>query len=218
MKNIIRLFSYFLPVRLKNYSSVINGSLEINLVDGKKVLDTEVSNYSYGSLQKILRRGLLEIKLNGIQNILLLGLGGGSVIQTLREELDCKAAITAVDIDPEIIRIAKDDFNINRFSNVVIIQMDAAEYIASSAEMFDLIIVDIFIGKSVPEIFTKSAFTENLASALNRNGQVIYNVMKETMPSESLNNIKKSFLQNALNVKIIQNVDRTNSLIIAKKL
>lgn len=48
-----KIFSYFYPIRLKLLESAINGPIEINLVDGRKTLDTKSSNYSYGSLQLI---------------------------------------------------------------------------------------------------------------------------------------------------------------------
>lgn len=213
-----RLLSYIWPVRLKNYPSRINGPLEINLINGKKTLDTGVSNYSYGSLQKILHQGLTKIGLNKkIEKILLLGLGGGSVIQTIREEFDCNAVITAVEIDAEIIKIANDEFHINRFDNVLIIHADAAEYISNAKEKFDLIIVDVFIGNLVPEVFTKSKFINHLIGNLNANGRIIFNTMIETMPLEALANIKETFLKNNLNVEVIEKVEITNNLIIAIK-
>jgi spermidine synthase len=213
-----RLLSYIWPVRLKNYPSRINGRLEINLINGRKTLDSGLSNYSYGSLQRILHKGLTEIGLdNKIKNILLLGLGGGSVIETIREEFDCKAAIEAVDIDPEIITIAKDEFQINRFNNVLIMMADAAEYVAKSKEAFDLIIVDLFIGNTVPEVFTKSEFINHLIRHLKANGRIIYNSMIDTMPSESLASIKETFIKSGLNVKVIEKVEVTNNLIIAGK-
>ena len=54
-----RIFSYIFPFRLNNYTSKINGLLEINLINGRKTLDTHRSNYSYGSLQKILHKGVI---------------------------------------------------------------------------------------------------------------------------------------------------------------
>lgn len=57
-------------------------------VNGKKVLDTENANYSYGSLQKILEIGLTKVNLKNVENLLLLGMGGGSIIHSLRNTFE----------------------------------------------------------------------------------------------------------------------------------
>ena len=45
-----KILSYIFPLRLKNYSSEINGQLEINVIHGRKTLDNATCNLSYGSL------------------------------------------------------------------------------------------------------------------------------------------------------------------------
>jgi hypothetical protein len=74
-----KLFSYLWP-STRRFSSEINGILEVTYINGKKVLDTKNANYSYGSLQKILEIGLTKVDLNKVDNLLLLGMGGGSMI------------------------------------------------------------------------------------------------------------------------------------------
>lgn len=213
-----QLFSYLYPFRLKNYTSSINGTLEINLVDGKKMLDTSVSNFSYGSLQKILHTGLKKMNFDkNTKQILLLGLGGGCVIETIREKFKSDAPIIAIEIDPKIITIAKNDFNITRFKNVQIIQADAADYIKTSTKKFDLIIVDIFIGNEVPKLFTEDDFLHGAANLLNNQGKIMFNVMRETMPADIYHHIKNEFLKIGLKVTILEKVEGSNDLIIAEK-
>ncbi len=53
-----------------------------------KVLSSSHANYSYGALQRVLEYGLKQIDMRDVKNILLLGLGGGSVIETLRRDLE----------------------------------------------------------------------------------------------------------------------------------
>lgn len=211
-----KIFSYFYPIRLKLLESAINGPIEINLVDGRKTLDTKSSNYSYGSLQLILHHGLEKIGLsNQTHKILLLGLGGGSVIQTIREDFKCHAYIEAVEIDPVIIEMAVHDFEINRFENLKIIQADAYEHLINSRDLFDLIIVDLFIIDTIPTIFTTPAYLESLKNHLIPKGKIIYNTMKRTMTSTKLNQIKETFeAGNTGMVKILKNVEGTNHVII----
>ena len=212
-----KLFSHILPFSLKKYNSKINGLLEINYNAGKKVLDTNNSNYSYGSLQTILHKGLEEIKFNDdTKNILVLGLGGGSIIETIRDHFKSKAFIELVDIDDTIITIAKEEFEIERFNNINIICDDAADYIKKCSKTFDLIIVDIFIGATIPEIFTETKFLINLVNHLNPSGKIIYNTMRQTMPAETLNGIKKTFYEKDLKIKVLEKVEGSNDLVIAE--
>lgn len=54
-------------------------------MNGKLVLDSKNTNYSYRNLQRILRTGLKNIgfkKINKMSQILVLGVAGGSVIKT----------------------------------------------------------------------------------------------------------------------------------------
>jgi tRNA A58 N-methylase Trm61 len=78
-------------------------------MNGKKVLDSQNPNYPYGSLQKLLSYGLSQLDISVNSEILLLGLGGGSIIQTLRNTFDHHGKITAVEIDEVVIEIAKND-------------------------------------------------------------------------------------------------------------
>jgi spermidine synthase len=211
-----KLFSHILPLGHKKFPSKISGMLEINYVDGKKVLDTANSNYSYGTLQKILHRGLEEIKFDSsFKTILVLGLGGGSIIETIREKFKSKAFIELVDIDDAVISIAKDEFEIERFNNINIICDDAADYIKKTTKKFDLIIIDIFIIATVPEIFTQTEFLTNVISRLNANGKIIFNTMPELMSKENYDRIPFTFFENDLKVRVIKDIQYSNDLIIA---
>ena len=188
--------SYLLPQRLKNYTSKINGELSINLVNGKKTLDTVRSNYSYGSLQQILHIGLYESGFpKNVNSVLVLGMGAGSIAQTIREHFKSSAFIELVDVDAEIIAIAKDEFEINKFSNINIVCDDALQYLQTASGKFDLIVVDIFIIDTVPDKFTQPEFITALSDHLNSKGKIIYNSIRKTMPRELFNGIKNSFLE-----------------------
>lgn len=214
-----RILSYIYPVQLKKVNSPINGQIEVNLVDGKKLLDTQNSNFSYGSLQKILHYGLKKVDFNkDIKRILVLGLGGGSIIQTIREEFKSNAYIEAVEIDPIIIEISKNVFVIDRFDNLNIVQADANEYIFNCQDTFDLIIVDIFIIDTIPEIFTQPPFLNELKKHLNHQGYIIYNTMKLTMTTDVFHRIVNTFANDSnLLVKVYNNVEVTNNLIVVHK-
>ncbi|MBK7667530.1 MAG: fused MFS/spermidine synthase [Sphingobacteriaceae bacterium] len=200
-----KLFSYLFPLAQKKYHSKISGALEINLVDGKKVLDTANSNYSYGSLQKILHRGLEEINFDDtIQSVLVLGMGGGSIVETIRTKFKSNAFIELVDIDEEIISIAKNEFELEKYGNLNLILKDAADYINSTKQNFDVIVIDIFIGDTVPTQFTEAKFITELSQHLNANGKIIFNTMRNTMSREVFNRITQTLTESGLRVRVIE--------------
>lgn len=65
------LLSYILPF-VTHKQSEYNGNLNIMLVNGKKLLNTQDANYSFGSLHRIMRFALGEIAYTGQEDILLL--------------------------------------------------------------------------------------------------------------------------------------------------
>lgn len=212
-----RLLSYIFPVRIKEFNSDLNGKLEINLVNGRKILDTQTSNYSYGSLQQILKTGLRKIGFNTSYNrVLVLGMGGGSVVQTIREDFFSGAFIELVEIDPQIVAIATNEFGILRYGNISIINGDAIVYIRNSKDFFNLIIVDLFIGDEVPVKFTEPEFIHDLSLRLEPGGKIIFNTMRETMNKTDFNRIKQCFLEMKLRINVLQGVGGLNDLIIAE--
>ena len=212
-----RLISYIWPTT-RRFSSEINGILEVTYVNGKKVLDTENANYSYGSLQKILEIGLTKVDLKSVENLLLLGMGGGSIIQSLRETFEYKKNIVAVEIDPQVIKLARDEFGISASEKLQIIQKDAYEFVKTSQEKFELIIIDLFIDLNVPTIFYEKEFCKNVSSLLLKNGFIIFNVgVNLKKNSNSVDNIISNFGK-GFEFKILSKVNRTNTLLIAQRL
>jgi spermidine synthase len=51
-----KLFSYFIPINVFKQKSNISQMLEVTWADGELVLDSKNTNYSYGSLQRILKK------------------------------------------------------------------------------------------------------------------------------------------------------------------
>ena len=210
--------SYLFPFKLKTYYSKINGELTVNLINGNKTLDTVRSNYSYGSLQQILHIGLYESGFNQhVQSVLVLGMGAGSIIQTIRGHFKSSAFIELVDIDAEIIQIAKDDFGTDKFDNINIVCDDALHYLQNTKQTFDVIVVDIFVIDTVPDKFTQPEFVNSLANHLNSGGKVVYNTIRQTMPRETFNEIKNLFFEKGMKIKVVQKAEETNDLIIGEK-
>jgi|SRR5690606_39295733 len=212
-----KLLSYFWPTT-RRFSSEINGTLEVSYINGKKVLDSKNANYSYGSLQKILEFGLKKIDLKSVENILILGMGGGSVIHSLRNTFEFTKNIVAVEIDPEIIKLAKREFGITSSENLQIIENDAFEFAKTSKEKFQLVIIDLFIDLNVPPIFYGKEFCENISKLLAKNGSIIFNAGVNIEKESGITEKILANFGNDFQFQIHQKVNGTNTLLIGNKL
>lgn len=209
---IARFFSFLFPLTRK-IDSRYSGKLELTMINGKKVLDTKNTNYSYGSLQRVMRYSLNQIDFQHVQSILLLGLGGGSVVKTLREEKEFKGKITGVEIDPVIIQIAEDEFGILSDTVTEIIQANAWDFVMGCKEKYDLIIVDLFIDNIVPSKFLSNDFWKLLLELLHSEGDIVFNTLCE--PASDLTEIENKFQRRGIEYMVHRHVEKTNKVLIA---
>jgi spermidine synthase len=207
-----KLISYIYPVT-KKIPSQYSGKLELTTINGKKVLDTLNTNYSYGSLQRVLKYSIDQINLEQTKNTLILGLGGGSVIQTLRDDKKMDSHITAVEIDQIIIDIAASEFDITSNGNTDIICDDAWNFVMTDKHSYDLIIIDLFIDNEVPSKFLELKFWKNILCHLKNGGDVIFNTLCD--PKTDLTSIKEKLKRRNIAFEIHRYVEKTNKVLIA---
>jgi predicted RNA methylase len=217
-----KLLSYLIPITIYKNKSSWSKSIEVTWTNGELVLDSENTNYSYGSLQRILRLGLKKIgfrQIKAMNKILVLGVAGGSVIKTLVSEVSYKGAITGVEIDPEIIKVANSYFNLSQIPNLSIVISDAFEFVLQANEKYDLIIVDIFQDTNMPGFLFENFFTEKLCSLLQYKGHILFNTMVLNK-KDNLRNEKycSEFYQPNFRLKTIPRVEIHNELILIEKI
>jgi len=175
-----KIFSYLIPIKIFKKKSARSKTIEVTWTNGELVLDSENTNYSYGSLQRILRYGLRNIGYKAIldmDHILLLGVAGGSVVKTLVDEIEYKGKITGVEIDSEMIQIANEYFNLNQIKQLEIIIDDAFEFVLKTKDQYNLIIIDIFEDTKMPNFLFERFFSERVCSLLKEKGFVLFNTM-----------------------------------------
>ncbi|TPG37586.1 spermidine synthase [Flavobacterium pectinovorum] len=216
-----KLFSYLIPIKIFKKKSARSKIIEVTWANGELVLDSENTNYSYGSLQRILRYGLRNIGYNAVlkmDHVLLLGVAGGSVIKTLVDEVKYKGKITGVEIDSEMIQIANEYFNLNQIKQLDIIIDDAFEFVLKTKEKYDLIIIDIFEDIHMPNFLFEKFFSERVCSLLKDQGFVLFN----TMILDEAHNIRNRKYISEINPKLftskmLPRIEVHNELIIIEK-
>ena len=175
-----RILSYFFPVVIYQRKSALSKNLEVTWNNGQLVLDSKNTNYSYGSLQRALRKGLRHIgfdTIKSMESVLVLGVAGGSVIKTLVDEIQFTGKITGVEIDPEITQIANEYFSLDKIPNLLMVIDDAFEFVLRSKKHYDLIIIDIFQDTLMPNFLFEEFFISRTGLLLTEKGFILFNTM-----------------------------------------
>ncbi|MDI9310314.1 MAG: fused MFS/spermidine synthase [Limnohabitans sp.] len=218
--NFKRLLSYIIPVKVFQIPSEINKNLEVTWNNGHLVLDSENTNFSFGTLQKVMRIGLMQIekiKLKKYQSVLVLGVAGGSVIRLLRDEFDYTEKITGVELDSKVIEIANKYFNLNKIKNLEIKIQDAQEFIFTTTDDYDLIIIDIFQDNIMPSFLFEEKFSLQLKKILTENGSILFNTIVTLSTDFDRNTNYYQMIKTHFTTKKISNVEGDNELFLLCK-
>jgi spermidine synthase len=203
-------------------SSPFNSTLEVVRLGNKLILDAKSVNYSYGGLHRAFRQLFRKIRIENlnIEEVLILGFGVGSVASILQKEhkIDCK--IAGVEIDPEVIRIGKEYFNFNSFSNLDLIVKDAFQFMENNTKTFDVVVIDLYIDKDVPLQAETIEFANSIKRVLTAKGHLIFNkwVYDDTSKNsaERLENILSQTFNNLTIYKTGH--DRMNRMMVCSKI
>ncbi|MCP4077199.1 MAG: methyltransferase [Gammaproteobacteria bacterium] len=134
------------------------------------------------------------------KNILLLGVGAGSMVQFFRH-FHPGSYITAVDYDTELIEIAQQQMLLPEADEwLEYVIQDARQYINNCQHQFDLILVDIFDGSQSPDWTRNKEFTSQLKNCLSEHGAVAYNLLinSETAFKTFYQLLRQTFSQQTL--------------------
>jgi hypothetical protein len=216
-----KIFSYLKPIKIHTIKSDLSKSIEITWSNGELVVDSENTNYSYGSLQRILRFGLKTIgfeKIIKMNHVLLLGVAGGSVIKTLVDEIKFEGRITGVEIDAEIVKLANHYFKLDEIKQLEIVIDDAFEFVLKTKEKYDLIIIDVFQDTTMPNFLYETYFINRICFLLQSKGFVLFNTMLLNQ-QDNLRNKKyiSDFCTTNYSIKSIPRIEIHNELIVIEK-
>lgn len=219
--NIKKFLSYIIPIKIHQKKSEINNNLEITWNNGQLVLDSKNTNFSYGSLQKVLQFGLQSIgfqKIKGFNHILVLGVAGGSVIKTLVDDVQYKGKITGVEIDGIAIELANEYFGLQKIENLEIIIGDAENFVQATIQKFDLVIIDIFQDNVMPDFLFEEKFTGNISNCLTEKGTILFNTIVSTNGDQIRNANYQQLIQAKFKTfKKHSNIEGNNELFILEK-
>jgi spermidine synthase len=111
------------------------------------------------------------------QKILIVGLGGGTLPEAFFDLLD-NARIDTVEIDPAVIKVAKEYFLFEDNERKRVIAQDARVFIKRAilqSTEYDLVILDAFNGDYIPEHLMTKEFLLEVQKVLSRDGVLVAN-------------------------------------------
>lgn len=133
------------------------------------------------------------------QKTLMIGLGGGGM-PLFNSHYFPEVEMKIVELDPEIVKIAKSYFYLTEKIQKNIIIEDAFTYLKNSNQKFDIIFMDAFLKPSrdtdetgVSYKFKEKAFYNLLLSNLNMNGIVVFNINHHSKYKSDLESISGIF-------------------------
>ncbi len=170
--------SYLFEIHLESTSSDYNPHLYVSLSKGRYQLSTANAVYSFGDLYTNFSRTFERWNWQEypFQEVLILGLGLGSIPVILEElhEKDC--TYTAVEIDEEVVDLAYRYALNNLASPIHMITADAAIAVQQlSPASYDLICIDLFDDDVVPPQFETTDFLSQASTLLSDGGVLLFN-------------------------------------------
>ncbi len=115
-----------------------------------------------------------------IKRVLMLGLGGGS-IQRAYQHYYTNVMIESVEVDPVVIKVAREYFQVRDTPTHKIHQHDGRTFLQRGRETYDVILVDAYTrsryGSSIPPHLVTREFFAQASVRLGTNGVLAYNVI-----------------------------------------
>jgi spermidine synthase len=176
-----KYLSYLFEIHIESHPSRINPHLYVCLRNGRYQLCTDLAIYSYEDLYQNFSRAFQRIDFETfpVRDVLLLGLGLGSVPLILEKYYDRSFHFTCVEIDSHVIELAS-RYALPRIRNSVeIVEGDALSFLESTEMTFDMAVMDIFIGDYVPEKFNGPEFLRLIRKTLRNDGIFLFNRLSQ---------------------------------------
>ena len=110
------------------------------------------------------------------KNILIIGLGGGSIPKRLQRSFP-SLQIDVVEIDPEVVQIAKSQFNVREGKNLRLYTQDGRLFLTRTQNQYDIILLDAYYADAMPFHLATKEFFELAQRKLTPNGVIVANLI-----------------------------------------
>jgi spermidine synthase len=210
-----RVSSFFYPVTLRKSSNAIDPHLELFVYCNRLQLGTFDALYSDGDkyTPAVAFVGAMKKYLPGVKNILVLGAGIGSILHLLHKKR-FHPDITFVDIDGEVLQWNKECTPRGYKGKIDYEVADAQAFTASDNRKFDVIFIDVFFGKTVPDFVGSIRFLDSCKHLLKPDGTIGMNYIINNI--ENWEQAKENFFATYKNCKVL--TKDQNKILIGKNI
>jgi spermidine synthase len=111
-----------------------------------------------------------------IERVLVIGLGGGSLAKRMWRDYP-EMSIDAVEIDPEVVQIAYELFELPRDERIQVFTGDGRDFLTGCDSTYDLIVIDAFDDDTVPPHLLTDEFLRLCQTHLAEDGVIAYNLI-----------------------------------------
>ena len=144
---------------------------------------------------------IIKAKAPNAQNILFLGLGGGTAVHYVSKD-NPNAKLVCVETDNVVIEACQKYFDTDKINNLKIVNADAFEFLADPHKFgistgFDAVFADLFRGLFFVKIPDFDMFLKQLKNLINKNGLILFNYTfkknDESSVQKFMQKIKEAF-------------------------
>ena len=160
-------------------NSDYSGKIEIVEEGGMLSLNTQKVCYSGRTLHEAFYPALSSFDWSKAKRVLILGLGGGTLVRMLRQNLNYHHEIHAVDFDAAIVEAAHDVFGLSDDLQLQVFCADAMAFLESNHCPYDVIICDLFVQASMPDFMEAEVFWKEAARSLALHGRIVVNAFTQ---------------------------------------
>ena len=177
-----KIASYFYEFHIESTSSEFNPHLYVCLNRGRYQLCTENAIYSFSDKYDNFLETFKRIDLDALsgKDVLILGLGMGSIPIILERIFEKEYHYTGVEIDEVVLELFTRYELPNLNSPIEMVCADAAIWTALSTRQFDLVLVDLFLDDVIPDKFEQQDFLRNVQQLIKPDGVLLYNRLAAT--------------------------------------
>jgi len=180
----MKLVSYIIPRTVARFSTPYNHDVRVLEERGVYKLLVYGSRQSGEYIRELWQQAFMDfgiIPSPDVRNILVLGVAGGTVIHLLHA-IYPEAEIDGVDIDEKMIAVGKKYFGLDSVEGLTLHVADAEKFVHSALkrkDTWDMIIVDLFIGASIPPFVGEEEFLRGVKKLISPRGSLVMNYLRE---------------------------------------
>lgn len=186
---------------MEEVKSKYSGKLTVTDGYGTRYVSTGIWTQSGGVIKDVWEPILKKVGKKQ-KSWLVLGLATGTVAQMIAKKYQ-PSKIVGVEIDPEMIRIGKKYFDLDKIPNLEIVNIDAAKY--KNREQSDFVLVDVYQGDVLPKFVYSEKFLNNRLGNIVVFNHLFYTPDHKKKAEELIDKLREKYPKIEL-VRVLTNV------------